>query len=317
MKRGLIVIAALAMLRCASFRTLSPTSPEVTRVTVADAKLIDVEGVKVRVADDCPDKSSPIVLLHGLGSSLETWNGWAETLCKEHRVIRIDLPGSGLTDLQDRPVYLPETDALVVKAVIDHFGIDHFSIAGNSLGGWAAWLIAGDSSTFNRVDALILISSIGLHDKSTFLDRAPKLVKKISALWTPRSIGAAGLRSAYGAYRRPTADEVNRYWTLARVGTNRAVVAGRLLSPFRDYTATLGKITARTLILWGGHDAASLADAKIFHDRIHSSMLVVLPQLGHLSMEEDPATTSGLVQQFLRNQKLTLPSDAKVWPTTH
>lgn len=314
MKRALFVLAAIGALRCASVRTLSPTSPEVARVAAPNAKLVDVEGVQVRVADDCPDKPSPIVLLHGLGSSLETWNGWAKALCTDHRVIRIDLPGSGLTDLKQRPVYLPETDALIVKGVIDQLGIDHFSIAGNSLGGWAAWLIAGDSSTFRRVDNVILISSIGLHDKSTFLDRAPKLVKKISAHWTPRSIGALGLRSAYGEYRRPTSAEVNRYWTMARVGANREVVAGRLLSPFRDYTATLGQIRARTLILWGGHDAASVSDAETFHKSIHRSTLIVLPQLGHLAMEEDPVTTSRLVEQFLDKEALTPPPDATLLP---
>jgi len=315
MKKALMLLAGLLAARCASFRTLDPESPEVKRYAAPGAAMIEVEGLRVRVVDEGPRTDpSPLVLLHGISSSLETWNGWAGLLRSDHRVIRIDLPGSGLTNLNGRGVYAPETDVAVVRAVVDHLGVQRFSIAGNSLGGWTAWLLAGDKATGRRVDNLILISSIGLHPGSTYLDRMPKVFKKVSAHWTPRFIGVLGLRWAHGSYRRPTVDEVNRYVTMARVDGNRAAVAERLLSPFRDYTATLANIRVPTLILWGSDDAAALSDALDFHRRIRRATLVVLSNRGHVSMETDPVTTAELARQFLATHSVTPPADAKFWP---
>ena len=39
----------------------------------------------------------PIVLLHGTSASLHTWDGWTDALKGQRRVIRVDLPGFGLT----------------------------------------------------------------------------------------------------------------------------------------------------------------------------------------------------------------------------
>lgn len=43
----------------------------------------------------------PVVLLHGLGSTADTWRLVAEELCKQHPVIAFDLRGHGLSDHPD------------------------------------------------------------------------------------------------------------------------------------------------------------------------------------------------------------------------
>jgi pimeloyl-ACP methyl ester carboxylesterase len=62
----------------------------------------------------------------------------------------------------------------------------------------------------------------------------------------------------------------------------------------------LGEIHAPTLILWGDRDRwIPLRYAAQFHARIPGSTLVVLPGLGHVPMEEDPATSLRPVRAFL------------------
>ena len=57
---------------------------------------LDIEAMGVHVRDEGPrDDASPIVVLHGFGSSLHTWDGWAEALRNTRRVVRLDLPTSG------------------------------------------------------------------------------------------------------------------------------------------------------------------------------------------------------------------------------
>jgi pimeloyl-ACP methyl ester carboxylesterase len=59
----------------------------------------EVAGVNLRVCDTGAKDAPAVILLHGFGSSLETWEPWAEVLSAEHRVVRFDFPGSGLSGL--------------------------------------------------------------------------------------------------------------------------------------------------------------------------------------------------------------------------
>ena len=56
----------------------------------------DVGGVRTRfvVQGDGP----PVLLLHGIGRSLEDWEGLYGRLAPDHRVISVDLPGFGLSE---------------------------------------------------------------------------------------------------------------------------------------------------------------------------------------------------------------------------
>jgi len=56
-----------------------------------------VDGVRLRLRDTGPHDAPAVILLHGFGASLDTWEPWAQALSARFRVIRLDLPGFGLT----------------------------------------------------------------------------------------------------------------------------------------------------------------------------------------------------------------------------
>ena len=58
---------------------------------------LDVAGLRLHVRDSGPKAAPAMVMLHGFGASLHTWEPWSQALAGYHRVIRFDLPGSGLT----------------------------------------------------------------------------------------------------------------------------------------------------------------------------------------------------------------------------
>ena len=60
-----------------------------------NSRFVEVEGTFIHYVDE--GKGMPIILLHGTGSSLHTWDLWAERLKDKYRVIRITLPGFGLS----------------------------------------------------------------------------------------------------------------------------------------------------------------------------------------------------------------------------
>jgi len=78
-----------------------------------------------------------IVLLHGYLESSEIWNGFANRLSASFRVINIDLPGHGLSDIFSAE-HSMEFMAGAVKALIDNLGIGKVFVAGHSLGGYVA-----------------------------------------------------------------------------------------------------------------------------------------------------------------------------------
>ena len=62
-------------------------------------------------------------MLHGFGASLHTWEPWAQALASDHRVIRFDLPGFGLTGADPTGDYYDARRAQVLAAVMDRLGL--------------------------------------------------------------------------------------------------------------------------------------------------------------------------------------------------
>ena len=93
------------------------------------------KGKKIHYTDSGVGKA--IVLLHGYLESSEIWNGFAEKLASEFRVISIDLPGSGLSDIYGE-VHTMEFMAQTVQELIKSLGLKKIFLTGHSLGGYVA-----------------------------------------------------------------------------------------------------------------------------------------------------------------------------------
>ena len=76
-----------------------------------------------------------LVLLHGYLESSEVWNGFAKKLSSRFRVISVDLPGHGLSDVYGE-VHTMEFMATAVKELLDGQNIKQAFLTGHSLGGY-------------------------------------------------------------------------------------------------------------------------------------------------------------------------------------
>jgi pimeloyl-ACP methyl ester carboxylesterase len=79
----------------------------------------------------------PVVLVHGYLESLEIWNGFADELSEDYRVICVDLPGHGRSGIY-AAIDSMAIMADAVKRVLDVLGIGRTVIIGHSMGGYAA-----------------------------------------------------------------------------------------------------------------------------------------------------------------------------------
>jgi pimeloyl-ACP methyl ester carboxylesterase len=266
---------------------------------------VAVGGMRVHLRDEGPrDDPQPIILLHGTSSSLHTWDGWTASLVPQRRVIRFDLPGFGLTGPEPGGDYTIERYIRFMTAMLDHLGIEHCVLAGNSFGGWIAWETA--LATPGRIDRLILVDSAGYPLRSESAPLGFRLAKvpvlnQLMKVTLPRPLVESSLRNVYGDPDRITPELVDRYFDLAtREGNREALVQRfRQAQPGTD-ASRIAEVKAPTLILWGGRDRLiPRENAHWFHRDIAGSQLVMFDELGHVPHEEDPARTVAAVKSFL------------------
>jgi pimeloyl-ACP methyl ester carboxylesterase len=303
----LLMLTALAVaLSRAPDRTVESL---VARWAPPPSDFIEVKGQVVHLRDQGPRADpEPIVLLHGTGSSLHTWEGWAGTLQRTRRVITFDLPGFGLTGpfsgQYARDDYRGDTYARFVLDLLDTLRVPRAVIGGNSLGGEVAWRTL--TLAPQRFTRLVLIDSSGyaLAPDSVPIGfriaRVPVL-NRIGEVLLPRSLVAASVANVYGDPSRVSEALVDRYFELTLREGNRRALGLRLqqLEPGAQ-VARLATITQPTLVLWGGRDRLiPPATAQRFGADIRGARVVVFDELGHVPQEEDAARTLQPLLEFL------------------
>jgi pimeloyl-ACP methyl ester carboxylesterase len=268
---------------------------------------LDVAGMQVHLRDEGPrDDPSPVVLLHGGGSSLHAWEGWAQALKGERRVIRFDMPGFGLTGPSPDGRYGGDDAVRFVIAILDKLGVAHAVIGGNSMGGAIAWRTA--LAHPSRVDKLILVDAGGYPIRGGSTPLGFRLMRIPGLGWLmqntlPRFLVAEGLRKMFGDPSKVTPEMVDRYADLTRRAGNRRALIERSRQPTSGsdgLAARIPELKLPTLIMWGGRDRLIPPEnAERFQRDIAGSTLAVFDDLGHAPDEEDPERTVVPVQRFL------------------
>lgn len=118
----------------------------------ANSQFIDLAGTSTHVVEE--GRGPLVVLIHGHLNSLSLWDGWAADLSRDHRVVRFDMPGYGLSDAGDRKPGL-ETSIAVLDALMQRYGEERAVIAGHANGGPVALWYARSRPRRSRGIALI------------------------------------------------------------------------------------------------------------------------------------------------------------------
>jgi pimeloyl-ACP methyl ester carboxylesterase len=265
------------------------------------SEFLPVLGVRLHVRDTGPKTAPAVILLHGLGSSLHTWEDWAQALSGRFRVIRYDLPGFGLTGADPSGDYSDTRGKAVLAALMDRLGIRRACVVGNSLGGKLAWKFA--SAYPDRAEKLVLISPDGFASPGFAYDEPAKVpaLARLLPYTLPRFMMKMNLVPAYGDAARLTDTVIDRYRDLMLApGVRRALLARTSQVRLERPDALLGRIEAPTLLVWGEKDRLiPLRNAQKYLKAIHASRLVTFPDLGHVPQEEAPAGSLPPVAAFL------------------
>ncbi len=249
-------------------------------------------GLTVHLRDEGPADAPAILLLHGSNASLHTWDGWTAALKGKYRIIRYDQAGHGLTGPHPKDCYTAKCFTDTIEQVAANRGLTKFTVAGNSMGGWAAYEYT--KAYPNRLNGLILIDpSSAPETKKADLPIGFKIarlpgVNRLMDYITPRAIIEKSLRQTVSNQAIVTPEQIDQYWELLRRPGNRRATRLRFASRAGMMPSKpLIDAATPTLILWGKEDKLiHVGAAPWFADQFSDQQVIVYDGVGHLPMEE-------------------------------
>jgi 4,5:9,10-diseco-3-hydroxy-5,9,17-trioxoandrosta-1(10),2-diene-4-oate hydrolase len=279
---------------------------------------VSIDGVSLHYLSG--GKGTPLVLVHGLGSSagVEFYYN-LEALAGRHRVYAVDLPGFGRSDKPSID-YTIEFFTRVLRDFLDTQRLERVALMGVSLGGRIA---VGFALEFpGRVERLILVDALGVG--------VPRRVLAYSLLLA-RGVGELALSGTARALRRMNPHMIRRLWGwyLARPGSMEQVLSDERIANHREmlgmpayraaYLSTLRSVagmrrvrdgvlvedrlsdlTMPTLLVWGRHDHIfPPSHAEEAARRIPHAGFEIFERSGHTPQMEEPERFNQLVLRFL------------------
>lgn len=267
------------------------------------------DEMRIHFRDTGPRDARTIILVHGFSASLHTWEPWVNNLKRDYRVITLDLPGHGLSRCIDNSQIGTQQFIDTINRVADTLKVSRFTLAGNSMGGGAAWAYA--LAHPERLDGLVLVDAAGWAREEEEAESRP-LIFRLLEIGPARRVLRdldmtplirGGLEDSFGNPAFVTDEMVERYASLSRAPCHREALL-QLTSgqgERREATAELlGAITTPTLVMHGELDNLIPAShGEKFAAAIPGAELKLYPGIGHLPQEEIAEESAGDLRAFL------------------
>jgi pimeloyl-ACP methyl ester carboxylesterase len=272
-----------------------------SRYAAPPSEFVQVEGLRFHVRETGPKDGPALLMLHGFGASLHTWEPWAAALSNQFRTVRFDIPGFGLTEPDPTGDYSDERSIKLLSALMDKLSIERAVLIGHSMGGKLAWMFAAKFP--DRVSKLILVSPDGFESEGFEYGKkasVPMLVRLLPYT-LPTFMVRMNLAPAYGEPSALTDDALTRYRDMMLAPGSRAAMIARMEQvELQPPEPLLARIQAPTLLIWGEKDAMiPVGNAKDYIKALPDSRVVTLPHAGHLPHEETADQSVITVLAFL------------------
>lgn len=278
-----------------------------------DSKFMPILGMKVHYRDEGVQTDSvPLILLHGMSSSLNTWDSVVIGLKGQKRVISLDLPGFGLTGPSPENAYNFDYYSKFIDSFTTRLNIKRFILVGNSMGGAISWNYALHKP--KALAKMVLIDAAGYPKKGEsgslgFTIASTPVINNLLLYATPKFLVRKSLETVYYDQSRVTDAQVERFHDVAiREGNRGAALlifkgsfTGNSKRFLNSNVARIKDIKTPTLILWGDKDnLIGVNNVDNFLKDIQGSRAEIYKNVGHVPMEEVPGKVAKSIEEFVK-----------------
>lgn len=239
-----------------------------------------------------------VVLLHGYLESMLVWDDFVPLLYKRVRVVTLDLPGHGISEVRGE-CHSMEYLADVVRDALRALGIARCTLVGHSMGGYVA--LAFCERHPEMLDGLVLFSSTpnaDTEEKRGNRRREIELVRAGKKELLARVAPAAGFAADN---RQRMADAIEELAEQVHLTEDEGIVAllnGMIARP--DRNEMLRRSPVRQLFVFGRRDEyipAAVAEQLIAaHPQAQA---VWLADSGHMGFLEEPQASAEALLRFM------------------
>ena len=299
-----VLLVGTVVLLAVFFESDVPLAQLKPKYSTAQSQYIPILGMQVHVRDEGPKSDSiPLVLLHGMSSSLNTWDEVVHSVAGRRRTISVDLPGFGMTGPNPKNQYNFVFYNTFIDSLCAKLGVHKFTLVGNSMGGAIAWNY--DITHAGRLDKLVLIDAAGYpktKEKGSlgFLIASTPIINNLLLYFTPKTLVRKSLETIYYDKNLVTDAQVERFHDIVVREGNRAAALEIFKGSFGKPLGKTSDVKTPTLILWGEFDhVIDVSNADRFKQDIQGSKQVIFPNVGHVPMEEIPGKIADELLKFV------------------
>ncbi|MCX5906132.1 MAG: alpha/beta hydrolase [Deltaproteobacteria bacterium] len=247
---------------------------------------VEIAGIKIRYKVGGAGKQ--ILLLHGWGGSIESFELFFDRLAKFYEVFVLDLPGHGKSGLPPKAWSVSDYSNFV-RQVMDTLKLTSPHIIAHSFGGRVAIKLA--AAYPERVGKLILANSAGIRTQ-----RSPKYYLRVflakMGKYLAKSCGQPGKMIRDRIY------QVIESRDYANAGPLRETFI-RVVN--EDLRSVLPDIKSPTLLIWGEEDKETpVSSGRLMKRLIPIASLSILKNAGHFSYIDQSGKFYLIAEKFLR-----------------
>ena len=229
-----------------------------------------------------------IIILPGWGNTRKTFSYMISFLKECFNVYILDYPSFENSPLPNKDLTIYDY-ALLIHEWIKSLNINDPILIGHSFGGRIITVLTGYYN-FNY-DNIIYLNSAGIKPKTKFKTKLYKFLKKIK-FFLPKKYKQKYLDYLFNKFASTDYKELNNnmYQTFKNIVNE-------------DLKYYLKNIKSKTLIIWGNKDTSTpLKNAKIMHQQIANSELIILDQATHFSYLEYPILINRILYFQLKDE---------------
>ena len=271
----------------------------------SESQIIQIDDMNIHYKDE--GKGPVLILVHGVCASLHTWDGWAARLKDRYRIIRLDIPGFGLTGpAPDTSFYQIDEAVKLFERLVEEMKLEKFYLAGNSLGGYISWNYALKHP--EKVEKLILVDPVGFPQPlpGIIAFASNPFIRPFARYIMPRFLIDSAVEEVFGDKSKVTDKIKDRYFELAmregnKDGSVDVFTEMRRMCNNESLSARIKDIKPPTLVMWGTKDI--WIPFKYFENwkkELPKAKFIQYEGAGHTPMEEIPDETARDADLFLR-----------------